>query len=303
MSRKKVIPVPQPHKTRGIRMIRIVFGLAAALSILPAAQAQRCEELVPDAMNFSGLDHTIATLPQRFRDQLWNELDLDTMELGRKERATQAFAAAFNSERMRSSVERDMIANCDPQLMSDYLKGLQTAIASKMMAMEADADTPEGRQQIEHYVNVMRLQSPRESRVKLVDQLIEAQGVSEFLAEATVGMDLELRLAMMMMPAKKGELEEATAVARARTQKATELAMLYTYRNATDDELRDYIAVYNSEPFYAFVTTSNKALVKAVRAEARGLAIDLKKIGIKLVKTPEPPKAPETPPKTPEKAK
>lgn len=268
-------------------VMAVVFSMALAM---PAwAQAQRCEDVVPQAMDYSGLDHTIATLPAQLREHLWNDLELDNMELDKKERVTQAFADAFNAERMRGSVERDMVSSCDPQLLGDFLKSLQSPLARKMMSMEADADTPEGKKQQEHFVNVMRLQSPKEDRVRLVDQLIESQGSSELQAEATVEITQQMRAVARMVPTSKGELDETKALLKARAQKNMESALLFTYRGATDAEMRDYIALYQTEPYYEFITGSNQALGRAIRDEAKQLALELKKLGVRLVKPSEVP--------------
>ena len=240
--------------------------------------AQTCVELVPKLMETSGMNRSLMSTTETFKDRITDREDEGSMLVQDRQKLLKALNGSFDALRINDIVRQGLIAKCDSKSTAEAIRQLQSSLAQRMLKLEADVETPENSARMRRYVRAMSLQTPHTSRVKLVDGVLDATGYADLLADAVMDISVEMLSAPTTTRPPKGEIDQMKAKMRAQTLHNVESAMMFVYKNASDEELTEYVALLHSPELKSFFKQSNELYLSAIKSEAASIAAQLRKI-------------------------
>jgi hypothetical protein len=240
--------------------------------------AQTCVELIPKLMETSGLNRSLRSTTETFKEHITDRQDQGSMLLEDRQKLLKALDESFDVSRINNSVKQGLLAKCDAKSATEAIRQLQSPLAQRMLKMEADAEIPENSLKMDRYIRAMYLQTPHTNRVKLVDGVLDANGYADLLANAVMDITIEMRFAPATTRPPKGQIEQMKATIRAHTLHDVESAMMFIYRSATDEDLKEYVALLHSPELKSFFKQTNELYVSALQSEASSFAAQLRKI-------------------------
>lgn len=220
----------------------------------PAIASPDKQSVIEQIMMESGMDTMIEQVPAMvamgFDQQQPPPLNRDDYEKFRK-----TFIGAFDPHRIRQSIVTHLRENYDHERYAAFLEQLTSPLGKKMTALETGAHTPQAQQEMMQMGNIIMGQASPE-RLDLVRRLDEAAGATE----SNVNMQMLMTETMIrnlnrIMPAPKRlsepRMEQMLEQIRVQSifpiRQLTHLSMVYTFRSIDDDELLQYIGLYESE--------------------------------------------------------
>jgi hypothetical protein len=266
-------------------MALALAAILLALMSCPAARVQAAERppLVDEVLELSGLREKMAQVPGLVYAQLRAQPAPPDDPAG--EAVIRALKASFRGDRLYESLA-DRVANrFDPARGAKVATILRTDLARRMAKLEAEASRPEMLTTMMAFAaRIMISERPAPARVDLVHRLDIATGATSL----TVAVDVAARqgvtrvVDVVLPPAQRRNPPVTSdrspsglspdAAASART--ATEVALLFTYRTVSDDELARYVAFAESEDGQWLARLVRESIVDVIDA-ASGEAVDL----------------------------
>lgn len=217
--------------------------LMVSLSLRAADKQLLLDELYNNARLERQLDWIQASMTLNPRDYKLPQQVIDTVN--------QVVDVRYSSDFFRTS----MTATLDEALsVGELLKLIDwynSALGQKILRLEAEANNPANALQMQAYIEEkLSSQIPRTSRIRLIEELMEALDAvelgTELAASASVGAQ---RLLREVMPGREGQAMRPAQVLKAREKPAIRQKMadkmrsifLYTYRSLPDHEIRSYL--------------------------------------------------------------
>ena len=266
----------------------MAIALAATLVALiccPAAWVHAAERpaLVDEVLDLSGLREKMAQLPGLVYGQLRTQPAPPDGPGG--EAVIRALKDSFQGGRLYESLADRVAQRFDPARGARVATILRTDLARRMAKLEVEASRPEMLTTMMAFAaRIMISERPAPARVDLVRRLDIATGATSL----TVAIDVAARqgvtrvVDVVLPPAQRrnppatsdrslsGLSPDATASART----ATEVALLFTYRTVSDEELARYVAFLESEDGQWLARLVRESIVDVIDA-ASGEAVDL----------------------------
>ena len=202
-----------------------------------------------------------------------------------------AFEFTFTSEKLYKRVSASFAEQGDGNQLARTLAWLQTPLSRKMTKLESAAGTLEAMEAIQQYGATLDSLPPPQPRRNLVERLDQAVGASA-IALVIQGAMLRALLegANSLLPLEKQPTPEQVdnLLASVRTQlreplrQQVHIAMLYTYRDVSNEELAEYLAYWGTEDGRWLTRTTSRALLAAVSETSReaGALISLQGVDV-----------------------
>ena len=217
-------------------------------------QAQGRQAVVDQVMVESGMAEAIDQLPAMVAMGFDQQ---PAPPIGRREyeRFRESLLQVFEPVRVRRIVVDHLNAEYEPERFAALVAMMKTPLAKKMTALEMAANTPQAQQEMMRMGNVIMGQAGSE-RLELVRKLDEAVSATEMavdiqmmMARATVSNLNRIVPVAQRMTAM--QIDQMLAQMRAQTlypaRQYTLLNMVYAYRSVSDDELRAYLELHQTD--------------------------------------------------------
>lgn len=258
-------------------MRRLLLFAAALLLASPLFAQQTCAELVPKIMEASGLNASLDTMPDAMRQATQNFSTREgNIDVAKKRAFEDILLHSFDKDRMAKNIHAKLLASCDPVAYSTALEQMESPLGRKFKAMELQPhSTPEEGVKMQRFVASFPMQSPREARLRLIQNLMDTTGLVNKYATLSLTVSSEMARIIRTAPTSQ-QMEMAREQLIPMIQQATEAETYYTYRSASDQELQQYIAMQASKNHQRLGEDVYKALLAAVVIEADDMAHNLK---------------------------
>src|SRR5258708_12240066 len=90
----------------------------------------------------------------------------------------------FASDLMKKGVEARLQSKCKPAQMSQALARLHDPFVARMLALEAEAATPAGKEKLQRYAKIFQLAPPPDDRLDAVTVLDATSGLTDFTLDS-----------------------------------------------------------------------------------------------------------------------
>jgi hypothetical protein len=221
-------------------------------------------------MDASGISDTISFTGSRAR----NAVRRLASGSGRspKERGAQAFLGPFADVAVyRAIVRQSLLDDCNPGMLEAVINQYRTPLGQKMRRLEALSIGPQAAPELRRYAAALRQHPPRPARAELVERLMDGRHDVDFglQARSEIWKAATRVLAGRELTAEEqARFDQAVETERPQLRRATLTQCLFTYRQATDHELEQYIALQEIQPFQRFLLLAQQGFVASLRYEA-----------------------------------
>lgn len=263
---------------KSVRTLLLLTAVCLLWIASAAAQdpAPECGALTAQALELSGMNEFVEQLPAIFEEYARDKMEEDAASPEEQEKFLAAMQGVFDPEVVSAGLRTALERECEPAVMQSAVASLDSPLAQKMRKLEAAAGTAEGAQRLEEFAGNLPGNPPEAGRLQLVRRLDEISGASEFQADMTIAM---LQGMAEGFGQEKQAAEQLPTVRRDLfpvVRASVLVTMLFSYQEASDQELNDYIALYESEPLQRFTRTVTQAFNAAVKGQAKEAARRLK---------------------------
>lgn len=271
------------HRQLKVLFFFLLFPCASWAAI---GDKEAVEPVIDRVMELSGFSRFIEQIPQLAAAKLEQQpIPGATEEDARRFKAI--FTDAMAPGNLHRSVAQHLRDNYDAAKFDALLTMLDSTLARKMTTLEVEASTVGAQKELQVFADGLSVAPPSAERVALAARFVEAAGALDAMIAVQVGMaETMLRAAFVLDGTKQevsdGELQEM--LDRMRSEMERPLAdylmvnTFFVYRGVTDDEFKNYIAMYESDTGSWMTALFNDATVLAFKnagAEiGRGIAAE-----------------------------
>ncbi|MEE8434533.1 MAG: hypothetical protein V3S64_07080 [bacterium] len=240
----------------------------------PAEDHEKSER-IRQLLRINGFEFQISKAPETLAVQLGSLKERSGLNQDDHAFVVEVIIEAFDPAGILNRVVANMAETGDQIWLRDTLAFLATPLGKRMTQLEKDASGAESYRAMTKWGESLRDNPPPKSRIQLIHQVNSAGKVFESSLDTAVNMSMAMALALeAAKPGKHLWDEDQYREAKARVRGAlTErmrnivfLRLLYTYRQASDGEIKSYIRFYQGKAGKKYVTLMNEAVGKAIIA-------------------------------------
>ncbi len=166
----------------------------------------------------------------------------------------QAFDQAFDPGAMDEEFRRGIRSHCEPKIFAVALARMKTPLGVKMRKLEDFMLTPQGRSAYLGYVRNMQLHPPTAQREALLDRMENVEHATDFLADVNAEEARAMYIGISGKSASDAEAQALREKIMPAMRQAVRTSALFAYRNTSDDELEQYIAMLEAAEMRRFQT-------------------------------------------------
>jgi hypothetical protein len=233
--------------------------VCAALLLIPigieAAERSRMPAVLDEMIKLSGIEERLTRLPEAMMEAL-AETDSRFRDLVRQSYGRDVTYPVF----VAAVGERH-----DARQARTVVETLRTPLFRRLQPLETDALAPGSLARLNAFSEQLADDRPSVDRhllIRRLDTAMEATAVHLEIFASTVGAF------GAMLPAQGAAMRDVRAAVKEQSVVSVKnhmlLTLLYAYRSATDEELREYAAFWESSPGRWYVATMNGAIVRAM---------------------------------------
>jgi len=236
------------------------------------------QAVVQEVLQASGFSDQLKAIPLQVQQQV--EQRRHQLSPERAARVSQALTEAYQPEALEEAVATRFLQEADVERLQGLLAWLRSPLARTMTQLETHALTPEATAEIAQFLASLQGHPPSAERLALIERLSDTVGaaraswqVSVAVAEGVVRAvgAADAQAISQAAAALRQELDQMRAESLELYESQAMMHFLYVYHPVSDQDLRDYIAFWASEPGQWFNRLSTQALVDAL-AQAAELA-------------------------------
>ncbi len=155
------------------------------------------------------------------------------------------------------------------------LEWLESPLGRKCTALETAAAAPEALSAMDVYAKELQQSPPSPERIELLGELAQAVKAAENAVEVVMNTQLAIAVGMMAaLPAEqrqpvdiiRDQIEQVRPQVTAAMEDQTVLAFLYTYRELTADEIRQYLQFARSDVGARYHAAASEGIEQALTA-------------------------------------
>ena len=250
------------------------------LSSVSAFAQSTCRELVPKLMDASGLTRSLALLPEAMREMTEAQLDREgSMPVDTKRALEDVMTHGFDVDRITRNTTSKMLSSCDASAYAAVLADMQSPLGQKMVQLQLDPmSSPEATTRMRHFIAAFAMQSPRESRLNLIHDLMDTTKEAEISTDEALQVTLTMTRTAFNVSPSADQVDAFRQEMLSRIRDVMVARYYYIYRSCTDDELQQITVMEATKPVQRFNQDVAKALLFAFSEETTDLAGKLKKI-------------------------
>ena len=269
-------------RPRGLRRSRVILrGIAAVLFTGGTSLAASADNTaaIQDFMRLSGL----GTQADRVTQQMQAQLDArrEEVDANALERVQAAMTSAFTPDRIRAR----MMASLDGakgEPMQRAIDWLRHPLGSRMTELELAASDPNAESALREYLGQLEHTPPAPERVELIKRLSTATDASDTAMQLIAAMVTSLAKALDVARGGESTAQQEAQAAMVQMEQEREvveqgilLKLLFTYRAASDEELKQYVTFWESELGHWLHGATVHACIAALTQGADDMATQL----------------------------
>ena len=262
---------------------------AALLGTLPllspqlthAAMAAPTQQQVIDRfIAYSNYEPQFQELPQMVEDLLKRDY-ANELSGSEYQELTDLLKKSFKIEQAKHAMTQQLSLGYDNGRYRVLIQKLENASIRKLRTMEQAVHEPVARHEMKYFIARLPNNPVPPKREALIKDLLEANGAVESEIKTRAALQQVVREVVGSVAAVKSSvslndsLEQnriLTETLRPKVQAEALAAALYTYRDATDEEVRQYIDFYNSPAGQWFKVTQQNGWIGALHNIGRDIA-------------------------------
>jgi len=255
-----------------------VIVLLGFASVEAAEGTRPVPPLVDGLLKLSGVTRQLTQLAEAIIggfDQRSAELDVGAAETRR-----QILRDAYRADALYPLVMAAVITRYDEPHATAVVRAFRTPLFRRLQELEDAAWTPAALPSIRAFSEQLVDNRPSVERHVLVRRLDAAMGVTAIQLEVMGATIRGMSRALGTGAAADVQIRDLIAGVREQSmvpvKNQTLLTLLFAYRTVGDDELRDYLAFWESLPGRWFVTAVHTGIVQAMRQAAETAARRMK---------------------------
>ncbi len=246
-----------------------------------AAQApipQTADAAVTEVIARSGLDG----FAKSYRAGVLQSIDASAQAGGKLDPAdAQAFRDAAErtlaDDKINNLLAEQLKRSYDPTQFGRFIEMLRQPINEKMTKLEAQAPQPEA---VKQYLDGLKAKPPTQERSDLIQRVDLASGVSEWAADMSVVSVRSIAEGALAASGKSSKealakVERDMAQLRRQLQAQVHGMLFYTYRDASDAELKQYAQLLESDTGRWGTTMIANALRNVIQSTSRDLGSEI----------------------------
>lgn len=251
----------------------VLFGVQAGAA--GPGDGQQKSERIRQLLRINGFEFQISKAPETLAYQLRSQQAQSGLNQDEHAFVVEVILEAFNPADILNRVVAHMAETENQSWLRHTLSFLATPLGKKMTQMEKDASGPESYRAMTQWGERLKDTPPAKTRIQLILQINSAAKVFESSLDTAVNMSMAIALALEAgKPAKHLWNEDQYRQIKARVREALKermrnvvfLRLLYTYRQASDGEIKNYIEFYQGQAGQKYVDMMNEAVGKAIIA-------------------------------------
>lgn len=257
------------------------LALVSALTLLPgqaihatnAAPTQR--QVIDRFITYSNFAPQLEQLPLMVREQIEKGMP-NTLSSAQQQQLSTLMLDAFEAERARAAMTQQLSLGYDNRRFLALIQRLENPVIRKLRGMEQAIYEPVAHYELLHFISRFDEESIPPKREKLIKGLIKANGsIENTVMTRTTLQEVLSSLSATATDRGGNALEQNLKMAeslRPAVEKEVYARALFTYRNATDEDLQQYIDFYNSAAGEWFKLTQQNGWFGALRNIGRDVA-------------------------------
>jgi hypothetical protein len=258
----------------------VAFAILLSFAIPAAAQNGDCSALTHQALELSGLNQSISDMTQMMNSEQFMQ------QVSRGQGAGADFSAAFkpimvkdfNGSIMRRELESRLLAQCDPGKMAGAIEAMKSPLVARMLALEAEAGTPEGQEKVKRYARAIQVVPPPDERLDAIAILDDSAGSSDLAADAVIVVTRGMLSGVGDHSNAVEDLVRHRNDLKMSMRNALEVSMLCTYKSVPRAEILQYARELRSAPLKTFYDQAKQAFLEVMEERARAAGADLKTV-------------------------
>lgn len=195
---------------------------------------------------------------------------------GEHDRVLAIMQQAFDADAVDQEIQRSMKSHCEPKVFASAVEQMRTPLATKIRGFENEFNRSHSQGAINRYASSLQQHPPTQTREALIGALEKTVHQADFLADT----DAQIVLALFMGLSSQATDDAQFGVIRDQllppVRQATRVQQLMTYRNASDEELDQYIMLLRTPDLQRFQTVCKTAFQDAIVRRSQVLAAMLK---------------------------
>lgn len=180
----------------------------------------------------------------------------------------------FDAEVMKRDLRRRLVAHCHPQI-TQVLQALQAPLIIRMVQLEGEATDPKSREEMKSYIATVA-KNPPADRMKPIQAFDKATGASDFSIRTTVAAARGMSDGVGAPPSILAQVQTRVEADRPQLERATQLNLLYVYRNVSPADLESYTKAITAEPLKSFYSQVKEALLDMFEMRSRLIGQELR---------------------------
>lgn len=255
----------------------VALALGLILSAPAVAQQGDCVALTHQALELSGLNQSIDGMTQMMNSEQFMQ-QVSRGQSGDFAKLKPIIMKDFDGSIMHKALESRLLSQCDQAKMAGAVAAMKSPLVSRMLALEAEAGTPEGRARARHYARAIQIVPPPDDRLDAIAVLDDSAGSSDLAADAVIVV------VGGMLSGAGDQSDAAENVARHRNdlkmsmRNALQVSMLCTYKNMSSAEILEYARQLRSGPLKAFYDQAKQAFLEVMEDRAKAAGADLRTV-------------------------
>ena len=269
-------------KRHFLSMLTPIIALTLVFMLPTTAMADKQQQLLDEVFDLAGINTLFTQMPVLI-ESTFEQMEAQKVD-ARISEVKQIMSKAFAPKELRGSAVDYISDQLSVQQLQQIRKQLSSPLAIKVTRLENAATEADATTKMMAYARQLQRNPPPEARVELIADLINASNaVESSLAVRTEFFRGFLEAASQLDPVEERmsseQINKQIDMIRDQMEQSTAqeviLAFLYTYQSLNDNELANYIKMYQGEPMTQFTAEINKAIAHSFRAAGRVMMKDM----------------------------
>jgi hypothetical protein len=198
------------------------------------------------------------------------------LAVGEPQRVLAMMQQAFAADAVDLEIQRSMKTHCEPKVFASAVEQLNTSLAKKIRGFENQFSRSHSPAAINRYKASLEQRPPTQTREALVAALEKTIHAADFAADTNAQVVLALYMGLTSQATDDAQFGAIRDQLLPPVRQATRIQQLLTYRNASDEELDQYIMLLRTPDLQRFQTICKTAFQDAVVRRSQILAAMLK---------------------------
>ncbi len=238
--------------------IKSVFSVLLAAWLVLAVSAARADipgEKIEQFMALSGIGEMLESLPGQI-ESIIDQLVQASANPEQERKLMEAVADAWSPAAARASVEDFLRQSSGAAEIDRLLQWKVSPLAKKMMAAEMVSYAPTFQEDFGRFMEGLQTNPPDEETSQAIGRLVTRAHVADMMVESMVQVTEAMARALVnagmvdneeAVAGLRAQLDSMRAQLRPRMQRRATLLSLFIYRDASNAELDEYSAFYESD--------------------------------------------------------